>query len=63
MDVAQTVVRYIKDQPGRVLLLSSKPQNTVTTFCDVDWATCPQTRRSVTGFLVKVSESMMSWKF
>lgn len=62
MKAAQRIVRYIKNQPGRGLLLSSKAQHTVTAFSDADWAACPKTRRSLSGFLVKIGESMVFWK-
>ncbi|XP_019256176.1 PREDICTED: uncharacterized protein LOC109234580 [Nicotiana attenuata] len=62
MDAALRVVRYIKNQPGQGILLSSKSSNTITAYCDADWASCPLTRRSVTGFLIKIGDSLVSWK-
>lgn len=44
------------------ILMSSNKADSLTCFCDVDWAACPNTRRSVTRFLVKFGESLISWK-
>ncbi|XP_059310569.1 uncharacterized mitochondrial protein AtMg00810-like [Lycium ferocissimum] len=62
MDAALRVVRYLKNQPGQGLLLSSKVDNKVTTYCDADWAACPLTRKSVTGYMIKIGDSLVSWK-
>ncbi|XP_069150316.1 uncharacterized mitochondrial protein AtMg00810-like [Solanum lycopersicum] len=40
----------------------SKRSNKLNVYSDVDWAACPNTRRSVSGFLVKHSETLLSWK-
>ncbi|XP_019225569.1 PREDICTED: uncharacterized protein LOC109207139 [Nicotiana attenuata] len=49
MEDALRIVKYVKNNPGQGILLSSQYINTVTTYCDADWAACPITRRSVTG--------------
>ncbi|XP_070026449.1 secreted RxLR effector protein 161-like [Nicotiana sylvestris] len=56
------VVRYLKNAPGLGILLSSQYSNQLTVYCDADWATCPMTRRSVSGFVVKLGDSLISWK-
>ncbi|XP_049378172.1 uncharacterized mitochondrial protein AtMg00810-like [Solanum stenotomum] len=39
------VLRYIKNQLGLGLLMSSQKKMKLTVFCDADWAACPNTRR------------------
>ncbi|KAE8718660.1 hypothetical protein F3Y22_tig00110004pilonHSYRG00060 [Hibiscus syriacus] len=62
LDAALRVVRYIKSSPGQGVLLSAGSQCQLQAFCDLDWATCPMTRRSITGFCVKLGDSLLSWK-
>uniref|UniRef100_A0A3Q7IX00 Reverse transcriptase Ty1/copia-type domain-containing protein n=1 Tax=Solanum lycopersicum TaxID=4081 RepID=A0A3Q7IX00_SOLLC len=45
---ATRVVRYLKKSPGLGIFLSSDCDSTLTAFCDANWASCPNTRRSVT---------------
>nr|XP_016437497.1 PREDICTED: uncharacterized mitochondrial protein AtMg00810-like [Nicotiana tabacum] len=59
MGAALRVVRYIKNQPGQGFLLSN---NNILAYCDADWAACPYTRRSVAGYLIKLGNSLVSWK-
>ncbi|XP_055822125.1 uncharacterized mitochondrial protein AtMg00810-like [Solanum dulcamara] len=62
MDAALRVVRYLKRQPGQGILLSSHSDNQVSGYCDADWAACPLIRKSVTGYMIKIGESVISWK-
>ena len=62
LDAALRVIRYLKKQPGQGLLLESDSDGQVTAFCDADWASCPLTRKSVTGYMVKIDRSLISWK-
>ncbi|XP_027768904.1 uncharacterized protein LOC107018765 [Solanum pennellii] len=61
-DAAMRMIRYVKRQPGLGILMSSNKSNTMVVYCDSDWASCPNTRRSVSGFLVKYGDSLISWK-
>jgi len=56
------VIRYIKTEPGKGLLMSADTRHQLTGFCDTDWAAFPNTRRSVTGFILKFGNSLISWK-
>ncbi|CAH9146720.1 unnamed protein product [Cuscuta epithymum] len=59
---ALRVVRYLKGTPGQGILLSSTCDLTLTGWCDSDWASCPLTRWSLTGWIVFLGTSPISWK-
>nr|XP_016500164.1 PREDICTED: uncharacterized mitochondrial protein AtMg00810-like [Nicotiana tabacum] len=61
-EAALRVVKYVKMTPGMGVLMSSKKSNTLIAFCDVDWASYPNTRKSIIGFRVKHGESLIAWK-
>uniref|UniRef100_A0A3Q7JM89 Reverse transcriptase Ty1/copia-type domain-containing protein n=2 Tax=Solanum lycopersicum TaxID=4081 RepID=A0A3Q7JM89_SOLLC len=56
------VVRYVTIESARGILFSSKRENKLVAYCDADWASCPNTRRSVTRFLIKYGGSLISWR-
>ncbi|XP_059306169.1 uncharacterized mitochondrial protein AtMg00240-like [Lycium ferocissimum] len=59
---AMRMLRYLKKTPGQGVLLKRSNINNLTVFCDVDWASCLNTRRSVTGYVVQLGDSLISWK-
>lgn len=44
------------------ILFPSDSDLTLRAFCDADWAACPLTRKSITGFCVLLGSSVISWK-
>lgn len=61
-EAALRVVRYLKKCPGQGILLRSDSSLHLEGWCDSDWASCPLTRRSLTGWFVLLGLSPVSWK-
>uniref|UniRef100_A0A3Q7J9B7 Reverse transcriptase Ty1/copia-type domain-containing protein n=1 Tax=Solanum lycopersicum TaxID=4081 RepID=A0A3Q7J9B7_SOLLC len=62
MEAATRVIRYLKGSVGQGVWLHSELTNIITCWCDSDWAACPNTRISITGYVIKFGESLVSWK-
>uniref|UniRef100_A0A3Q7EWG4 Reverse transcriptase Ty1/copia-type domain-containing protein n=1 Tax=Solanum lycopersicum TaxID=4081 RepID=A0A3Q7EWG4_SOLLC len=62
MDAALRVVRYIKQNPGSGILLAAQSSDSLQAYCDADWGSCLDTRKSITGYMVKFGDSLLSWK-
>ncbi|XP_060211953.1 uncharacterized mitochondrial protein AtMg00240-like [Lycium barbarum] len=62
IDAAMRIIKYVKGKPGQGVLLSSNKQDVLTANYDAGWASCPFTRKSVTGFAIKLGDSLISWK-
>ncbi|PLW15082.1 hypothetical protein PCASD_21521 [Puccinia coronata f. sp. avenae] len=58
------VLRYLKGTIDVGLRLSKPSSNEVTLcgYADADWASCPESRRSVSGNLILLDGNVISWK-
>jgi len=56
------VLRYIKGRPDLGILLHKNVDYTLQAYCDLNWAACPHTRKSVSGYVVFLGDSLISWK-
>lgn len=61
-EAAVHVIRYLKRTIGQGILLRAASPIHVTGWSDSDWAGCSASSRSVTGWLVQIGTSIISWK-
>ncbi|CAL1400060.1 unnamed protein product [Linum trigynum] len=59
---AHRVLRYLKGSPGRGLLFPVNHSLKLTAYCDADWDGCQTTRRSTTGYFIRLGSSPVSWR-
>ncbi|XP_043710546.1 uncharacterized mitochondrial protein AtMg00810-like [Telopea speciosissima] len=62
LDAAHRLLRYLKGTPGQGILIPATTTLQLTAFCDSDWARCPMTRRSTTGYCILLGIVPISWK-
>ncbi|CAL8999717.1 unnamed protein product [Prunus brigantina] len=62
LEAAHKVLRYIKQTHGQGILLPSTGSYPSHAFCDVDWARCADTRRSMIGYCILLGQAPISWK-
>ncbi|WVZ85689.1 hypothetical protein U9M48_032584 [Paspalum notatum var. saurae] len=62
LNAAYRILRYLKNGPGKGLMFKSHGHLNVEGYCDADWASCLDDRRSTSGYCVFVGGNLISWR-
>ncbi|XP_070003416.1 uncharacterized mitochondrial protein AtMg00240-like [Nicotiana sylvestris] len=62
LDVAYHCFKYLLKDPGLGLFLNSRYDYELLDFCDFDWGSCPQSRKSISGFFISLGGTPVSWR-
>ncbi|KAL7614129.1 hypothetical protein Lser_V15G07686 [Lactuca serriola] len=61
--VALHFLQYLKGTIDQALYFNNKHSYQIEAYCDYDWAACPATQRSISGYFIMFGGSPISWKF
>ncbi|GAA0161339.1 transmembrane signal receptor [Lithospermum erythrorhizon] len=59
--VVKRILRYLAGTLHQGLSISTASSLSISAHSDSDWASCPQTRRSTSGYCVLFSGNLVSW--
>jgi len=55
------ILRYVRGTLHMGLLLQPSRSSDLTVYSDADWVSCPDTRRSTSGYAVFLGDNLVSW--
>jgi hypothetical protein len=61
MAMLKRILWYVRGTTSHGILLRASTKLNITAYSDADWAGCPDTRRSTSGFCVFLGDSLVSW--
>jgi hypothetical protein len=62
LDVVYHILRYLKSGPEKGIIFKSHGHLKVEGYCDVDWVSCLDDRRSTSDYCVFVGGNLVSWR-
>jgi Reverse transcriptase (RNA-dependent DNA polymerase) len=60
MDAVFYILRYMKSAPGNGLIFRNNGNMNIVGYCDSDWASCQDDRRSTSGYCMFVGGNLVS---
>ena len=62
MQAVKHLLRYLLNSPSQGILMANDSAVELKAYCESNWASCPMTRRSTTGYCILLGDSPLSWK-
>ena len=59
--LVKRILRYIKGTLHTGLHIGATPVDSLTAYSDADWAGCPDSRHSTSGYCVFLGDNLISW--
>jgi histone deacetylase 1/2 len=60
-NLVKRILRYLRGSINHGILISANQSTELLAYSDADWAGCPDTRRSTSGYCVFLGDSLVSW--
>ena len=60
-EVVKTILKYVQKTKDAKLTFKRQGVVSITGFCDSDWQSCVDTRRSNTGYVFLIGGAAISW--
>jgi hypothetical protein len=60
-NLVKRILRYLRGTMDHGISISSQPSTELQAYSNADWAGCPDTRRSTSGYCVFLGNSLISW--
>ncbi|KAJ9543905.1 hypothetical protein OSB04_023612 [Centaurea solstitialis] len=61
MNALKRILRYVRGTITYGLTFHSSSTNSLVAYTDADWAECPDTRRSTSGYCIYLGDNLLSW--
>nr|CAD1824666.1 unnamed protein product [Ananas comosus var. bracteatus] len=62
MNSVNRILRYLKSDPGKGILMRKNGNLNIVGYSDADWAGCPIDRHSTTGYCTLLGDNLVTWK-
>ena len=59
--LVKCILRYICDTMSMGLTLTASASTNLVAYSDADWAGCPDTRKSTSGYCIFIGDNLVSW--